>query len=136
MSDKKPAGHRPPVEQPDPRPLVVASGREHLIAGWGCRSCGYPVAVERPWCPRCRGDLEPRRFGPQGTVWSSTVFRVPLAGRTPPWVMAYVDLDDGPRILAHARGPAERLAIGARVTIAGHTDEGDPLVSTESGEPV
>jgi len=42
--------------------------------------------------------------------------------------MAYVDLDDGPRVLAHVAGPPERLAVGARVTLRAQGSEGDVIV--------
>jgi uncharacterized OB-fold protein len=43
------------------------------------------------------------------------VVRVPVPGRTPPYALAYVDLDDGPRVLAHAD---DAVPIGARVRLA------------------
>lgn len=60
-------------------------------------------------------------------MWSATVLRVPLPGRTPPTVLAYVDLDDGPRVLVHLRGRAhdERLPVGRRVRGVGLTASGD-----------
>jgi uncharacterized OB-fold protein len=100
------------------------------VAGWRCRDCGYPIALAAPWCPRCRGTLTPDAFGPYGTVWSSTVFRVALGERTPPWTLAYVDLDDGPRILVHVEGTDRRLRVGARVEMVGESTDGD-LVAKE-----
>ena len=73
--------------------------------------------------------MEAAQFGPGGTVFASTVLRIPVPGRTPPYRLAYVDLDDGPRILAHATGADNGpLVPGARVRIVGRTDDGDPLV--------
>jgi uncharacterized OB-fold protein len=45
--------------------------------------------------------------------------------------VAYVDLDDGPRLLAHVRQPTDavdRVAPGTPVEVVGTTDAGDPLV--------
>jgi uncharacterized OB-fold protein len=62
-------------------------------------------------------------------VWSSTVVRVPVQGRTIPYSIAYVDLDEGPRVLAHvASGAVEALLIGARVELDGMNERGDVLV--------
>lgn len=75
--------------------------------------------------------MAPAAFGPAGTVWSSTVVRVPVPDRTPPYVMAYVDLDDGPRVLAHvamAQGEAQRIPVGTRVELTASTDQGDVQV--------
>lgn len=119
---------RQPPPLPDSRPQVREADGIHLIAGYACSQCGHPLAVAGAWCPECQSDIEPKKFGPLGTVWSSTVFRVPLPDRTPPWVLAWVDLDGGPRILAHVEGDAERVAIGSRVELVGETVQGDPLV--------
>ncbi|WP_419928603.1 OB-fold domain-containing protein [Candidatus Poriferisocius sp.] len=67
-------------------------------------------------------------FGPGATVFSSTVLRIPVPGRTPPFTLAYVDVDDGPRILAHVDGPDEPLVPGSRVALAGWSEHGDPVV--------
>ena len=72
--------------------------------------------------------MEPATFGPKGTVFSSTVLRIPVPGRNPPSVLAYVDVDDGPRILAHVDGPNEALIPGSEATLAGWTEYGDPVV--------
>ena len=71
-------------------------------------------------------------FGPKGTVFSSTVLRIPLPGRTPPFTLAYVDVDDGPRILAHVDGSDEAPVPGSRVALSGWNEHGDPVV-TRSG---
>ncbi|WP_396020825.1 OB-fold domain-containing protein [Arthrobacter sp. ISL-28] len=76
----------------------------------------------------CHGQLQAAEFGPGGAVWSSTVFRVPLDGRVPPWSLAYVDLDEGPRILAHVAGSTGRLDVGRRVELVGESAEGDVVV--------
>jgi len=128
------------VSQPtiaDPRP-VVQQGPDGLcrVAGQRCRSCGEVAAFAWPRCPACRGEVEPAAFGPDGTVWSSTVVRIPLPGRTPPYALAYVDLDDGPRVLAHVvappngpRGPVDAAPpIGGRVRLAAPSPDGDVAV--------
>jgi uncharacterized protein len=118
-----PAG---PPAVADPRPRVERSQDGWMLVGGRCASCDYPLAATARRCPACRADaVEPARFGPEGAVWSATVVRVDAAGRTAPYALVYVDLDDGPRILAHAdRAPS----IGARVRLAGATVDGDPLV--------
>jgi uncharacterized protein len=110
----------------DPRPRTRRSPDGHwLVAGLRCCACGAVAAYCWPVCPRCRGPVEPADFGPDGTVWSSTVVRIPVPGRTPPYGLVYVDLDAGPRLLAHVAGPAP---IGARVRLVRPTAGGDPQV--------
>jgi len=115
-----------PPATADPRPQVERSGAGWMLVGGRCAACAYPLAATARRCPACRADaVEPARFGPDGVVWSATVVRVDADGRTAPYALAYVDLDDGPRILAHADVAPP---VGARVRLAGATVEGDPLV--------
>lgn len=120
-----------PSDSLDTRPRIVNDGEGWALAGFICDECGYRLALRRPWCPVCHGSLSARRYGPGGTVWASTVIRVPVADRKPPFHIAYVDLDEGPRVLFHVDPPAPDAppaAPGTRVEIAGRTDRGDPLV--------
>jgi uncharacterized OB-fold protein len=64
-------------------------------------------------------------------VWSATVVRVPVPGRTPPYVLAYVDLDEGPRVLAHVAGTdATAPPIGSTVHVCGVGADGDLEVTS------
>ena len=61
------------------------------------------------------------------------MLEIPVPGRTPPVCLAYVDLDEGPRILAHVRlnnGPSPQP--GEKVSLDGKNDLGDLVVSTDS----
>jgi len=110
----------------DPRPAGVDDEGTWRVPGRRCPACGYRSAHQRPRCPRCAGPLEATAFGPAGTVWSSTVVRVPVPGRTPPYVLAYVDLDEGPRVLAHVAGAgATAPPIGSTVHVSGVGAHGD-----------
>ena len=109
----------------DPRPTSSAA-EGWRVAGVACTACGYRSAHQRPRCPRCAGQLTSEAFGPGGRVWSSTTVRIPVPGRTPPYVLAYIDLDDGPRILAHVAGAgSEPPAIGSQVAVCGIGSSGD-----------
>jgi uncharacterized OB-fold protein len=115
---------------PDPRPVVSTAGGA-VVVGGRCVQCAYPLPdfIER--CPECRGPVEEAAFGPGGTVFSATTVHVSLPGRAAPYLLAYVDLDAGPRILVHVdSGPDTTAAPGDRVALVGRTSEGDPLVRT------
>lgn len=113
---------------PDPRPVAEMIAGSVLLHGWRCVDCRHPMLWSTPRCPRCGSNVEASSFGPEGAIWSSTVVRVPVPGRTPPYAMAYVDLDDGPRVLAHVNGPAERVGVGARVRLLEQGILGDVVV--------
>ncbi|MFJ9388928.1 Zn-ribbon domain-containing OB-fold protein [Nocardioides sp. NPDC101246] len=117
----------------DSRPPLV-DGR---VVGSRCTECGYPSAqTGLPWCPACqRGEMVEEGFGPDGVVWSSARVQLRVLHREPPYTLAYVDLDDGPRVLARLLEPVV-LPPGARVGILG-TEDGDLIASTEiAKEPV
>ncbi|MCC2658497.1 MAG: hypothetical protein K0Q76_3605 [Panacagrimonas sp.] len=108
----------------DPRPQVQAD----QVLGVRCAACGYPSAPAAPWCPVCQSrEQKPASFGPGGTVWSSTLVQIPVGRWKPPYAIAYVDLDEGPRVLAHLASPAIVKA-GTRVRIVGADEGGDLLV--------
>jgi uncharacterized OB-fold protein len=116
---------------PDPRPRVQTGPTATRLAGHRCTSCGHPLLWASPACPLCTAATAPAEFGPFGTVWSSTVVRVPVPDRKPPYVLAYVDLDDGPRVLAHVarrNGSDGRVPVGTRVALTESTDQGDVQV--------
>lgn len=107
----------------DPRPRVAEAGPGELVLlGATCSACGHHVAYDLPRCPACRGATRPARFAAAGIVWSATVLHVSVQEREVPYALAYVDLDDGPRVLVHVPG---RPRVGARVTLRGTTAAGD-----------
>ena len=113
----------------DPRP-PFSDGAVH---GSRCTACRYPSPQQGlPWCPVCHAPVEPAGFAPTGRVWSSTVVGIPVTTRRPPFGLAYVDLDGGPRVLVHLAEPAV-LPAGTRVRIIG-TDQGDLVADRAEGE--
>jgi hypothetical protein len=65
-------------------------------------------------------------------VWSDTTVYVPVPGRTPPYRIAYVDLDDGPRVVADLDTPPGRPA-PRRVRLTGTSPAGDLTVAAVEG---
>ena len=107
----------------DPRPAVKGD----KVIGARCGACRYPTAPAAPWCPACQSrDQQPAEFGPGATVWASTLVHIPVGRWTPPYAMAYIDLDDGPRVIAHLLEPRIEAA-GKRVSIVSGSD-GDLIV--------
>ena len=113
----------------EPRPVVEDAPEGPVLSGVRCRACEHPVAVRVPRCPRCSGETESASFGPDGVLWSTTTFYVSSGEREAPYTLGYVDLDHGPRLLAHVDdGPELEPAVAERVRLTGRTPVGDPLV--------
>ncbi|MDT0201697.1 OB-fold domain-containing protein [Nocardioides sp. AE5] len=109
----------------DPRPRVQGTPPE--VVGVACTACHHPMPTPRPACAACGGPVAEARFGPAGVIWSSTVVRIPVGDRQPPYALAYVDLEDGPRVLAHVAGAVEAPAVGSAVELVAPVD-GDVTV--------
>lgn len=112
----------------DPRPRAWVAEDGVVIDGWRCRDCDYPMTQPALRCPVCRGELAAVRFSTCGEVWASTVQRVRVPGYAPPLALAYLVLDDGPRVLVHTRGDVA-LSPGARASVDGLSPEGDLLAA-------
>lgn len=113
---------------PDVRPSIIDRDGVWLLAGFSCPACGYRLAVAAPWCPLCHGEVAPTDFGPSGTVWGSTILRVPVGGYEPPRALAYVDVDDGPRLICELAGTADTpVPVGSRVELTSPSPEGNPV---------
>lgn len=115
MADMSPSAARL-----DPRPPVEAD----RIVGVRCTSCAHPSAAMDERCRRCGGGVAHDRFGPLGSLWAVADVHLRVGHRSPPFTLAYVDIDDGPRVLATVRGP---VPDDDRVVIVG-SDEGDIVV--------
>ena len=123
----RPTKRRGALPVADPRPVWDGAA----VIGVRCTACRYPAAQrELPWCPVCHAALAPERFAATGTIWSATVVAIPVGERRPPFALAYLDLDDGPRLLVHLAEPVAP-PIGSRARIIG-TDSGD-LVAVPEG---
>lgn len=110
----------------DPRPVFDRGA----VLGARCTSCRYPTAQrELPWCPVCHAELAAERFAVTGRVWSSTVVAIPVGNRKPPFGLAYLDLDDGPRVLVHLT-EASVQPPGSRMRVTG-VDDGDLVAGGE-----
>jgi uncharacterized protein len=113
----------------DPRPRLAVSNGDWVLVGARCPQCDYRLAAMGPWCPICHSSLDAQEYGPAGIVWASTVLRVPVGDYPAPRPVAYVDLDDGPRILCHLEGEADAVPVGpgTRVELTGLSQQGDPM---------
>ena len=88
-----------------------------------CDGCGLVFFPPREPCPGCwSGELSWQAMGGRGAVWTFTEVHVAFYDDTwaddVPYVVAVIELDEGPRLLAGLVEPdMERLSIGDRVEI-------------------
>lgn len=122
------------VPDPDPRPRFSIASDEDMVVveGLRCTACGYKTTAILVRCPVCGSDVQPAHFASTGTVFASTVMRIAIPPRKPPFGLAYVVLDDGPRVLAHA-GTDHAIAVNARVRLvpSPNPDESEDLYVIE-----
>jgi uncharacterized OB-fold protein len=111
-----------PVPTPETRPFWAAA-RRHELSLQRCRACGAHVFYPRAACPHCLGaDLEWRRVSGRGRLHTFTVVHRGQKGFPlgPPYVIAIVELDEGPRMMTNLVGiepdPA-KLEIGMPVEV-------------------
>lgn len=93
-----------------------------------CRACAAVIWYPRPQCPRCgSSDVEWFAASGRGTVYSFTITRRAGGpyGDAAPYVLAYVELDEGPRMMTNVVGcPPESVYVG-QVVVAEFHDSGD-----------
>jgi uncharacterized protein len=83
-----------------------------------CSSCDTVIWYPRAFCPSCASpSVSWAEVSGRGAIHSYTVVHRATGAfaEHTPYVVAYVDLDAGPRVLTNIVGATEGLAIGARV---------------------
>jgi uncharacterized OB-fold protein len=69
------------------------------LRGSCCERCAEHVFPSRVVCPRCRlSTMRPVRLGREGTLFSFTVAHVAPEGWKAPYLQAFVELSEGPRV--------------------------------------
>ena len=84
-----------------------------------CTACGFVIWFPREICPACGSqDVDWFEASGNGSIYSCTVTRrIPGSwGKAAPFVLAYVELDEGPRVMTNIVDcDPEQVAIGDRV---------------------
>ena len=115
------------VTDPILAPFWEAAGRGELLIQ-RCGTCGAHQFYPRLFCLACLGtDVAWARASGSGTIYTLTTVRMKLVPELdPPYQVALVTLDEGPRFLGTLEGTGYR--IGDRVTVAWRDrDEAPPL---------
>ncbi len=123
-TEPSPRGHLPVVEppvNPDTAPYWRGAAEGRLVLP-RCDRCGFVIWYPREFCPECAAtEVTWFEATGRGTVYSFTVTRRAHGawGEVAPFVIAYVELTEGPRVLTNIVGidpDDDRLAIGLEVT--------------------
>jgi uncharacterized OB-fold protein len=102
---------------------------EGKLMGLHCQSCGAYTVPPQGVCRNCQGQiLLPAEVKGQGTIRTFTVIRVAPEGQQPPYVLALVELEQGPWVmgLLMNRDPekADMGLIGKKVRLSPHPVNG------------
>jgi len=93
--------------------------QRYNLVGTRCESCGRHYFPPRSFCPDCRrgGKIVEYRFPGTGTVVSHTVIRSASEQfeNITPYVLAIIQLDEGPRLTSQVVAKPEDVAVGTRV---------------------
>ena len=87
------------------------------ISGVICPKCRWSDFFKAQVCPRCLTELSDTSFPGQGRIVTFTVIRYPPIGfeEQAPYVVALIDLNDGPRVIGRVNAKPEEVKIGASV---------------------
>jgi len=117
----------PPAVNPETKPFWEATAQGRLLLK-RCLDCGAVIWYPRVICPDC-ASLRTEWFEAtgRGRIYSYTVNHRGEGAYTglPPFVLAYVELDEGPRLMTNIVGADNaELAVGLPVEVVFH-DTGD-----------
>jgi uncharacterized protein len=74
--------------------------REGKLLGLHCQSCGAYTVPPQGVCRNCQGqNLFPVEIKGEGAIRTFTVIRVAPEGKQPPYVIALVELEQGPWVM-------------------------------------
>lgn len=131
MSVPPPLPIAEPSPTPDDAPFWTALSERRLVLP-RCRQCGTYIWYPRTFCSACHtAGVDWVEASGRGSIYSYTVSRRglgPWSDRAP-YVIAYVELEEGPRVMTNIVGcDPDDVAIGQLVTAAIEIDQGAPAL--------
>ncbi|MCL4686279.1 OB-fold domain-containing protein [Myxococcota bacterium] len=122
---------KPPLPQPDVLTTSFWNAcRRRVLEISVCGDCGHRFLPPGPCCPRCWSPrLASQESSGRGRVDSFAVYRRTYhPGMPAPYVVALVELDEGPRLISNIVGCApEEVAIDRRVEVRFEAADGFSL---------
>jgi uncharacterized OB-fold protein len=116
-----------PAKDPVSAPYWEAAARGELLIQ-RCPACGNRQHYPRAACTQCGATPEWERASGRGTIHTYTVIRQnharPFRDELP-YVVAMVELEEGPRVMGNVDGPVDDVHIGMPVEVYFQTAEED-----------
>ncbi|MCH8902170.1 MAG: OB-fold domain-containing protein [Chloroflexi bacterium] len=123
---EKPRRPLPTLLEPDTQPFWEAT-KNHELRYQVCDDCNKIVFYPRRHCPHCMGlNLSWKTSQGEGSVYTYTVIRQighPAFRERAPYIIAWIDLDEGFRMLSTIVG--DEITIGQRVGVTWDDQEND-----------
>ncbi len=96
-------------------------GKGTGVSVYLCPKCNWSDFSEIKTCPRCHNEIEESTLSGRGKVATFTVVRYPPQGfeKEAPYVVALIDLDEGPRVIGRIIGKPDEVRIAQIVHYAG-----------------
>ena len=67
-----------------------------------CAACSHTYFPPRPFCPKCASrEVSVFRASGRATLYSYVIHHRPVPGFTPPYSIAVVELEEGPRMMSN-----------------------------------
>lgn len=110
--------------KPLPRPSAASrpfweAAKRHELMLQRCGACNSFIYYPRDRCPQCLSErLEWQRVSGRGKLYTYTIVRraSTRSFADKPYVLAIVELDEGPRMTTNLEAPPDQIKIGMPVT--------------------
>jgi uncharacterized OB-fold protein len=131
-------------KKPLPRPTAASmpfwqAAKRHELQIQRCGSCGAHIFYPREVCPEClSSDLKWRQVSGKGTVYSYTIAQQathPTFADEVPYVIAIVELDEGPHITTNIVG-CQPSAMKVGMPVVATFEDVTPEISLVKFRPV
>jgi len=116
-----------------PEVFAGEGGGEPLLVGSRCQRCGAFFFPRRQVCARClSAEMEVVPLSGTGTLYTYTVVHQSTPEFPTPYILAYVDLPEGVRLLAPLVGvAADQVRVGMRLRL-----QVEPLRTDAAGRTI
>jgi uncharacterized protein len=90
-----------PIPTPETKPFWQGT-REGELRLQRCDACAHVYFPPRPFCPKCAGRaVSWFAASGRGSLYSYVIHHRPVPGFTPPYSIAVVELEEGPRMMTN-----------------------------------